>query len=74
MVVVTDEPAPAVPEAEVAPPAVEDDGPPTEAVDMVTITEDDDAVPEAPVFTESTDPEADPDGEPPRRLFGRKRS
>jgi ketosteroid isomerase-like protein len=74
VVVVTDEPAPAVPEAEVAPPAVEDDGPPTEAVDMVTITEDDDAVPEAPVFTESTDPEPDPDGEPPRRLFGRKRS
>ena len=83
VVVVTDEPAPAVPEAldaeavpeaEVAPPAVEDGGPPTEAVDMVTITGYDDAVPEAPVFTESTDPEPDPDGEPPRRLFGRKRS
>jgi limonene-1,2-epoxide hydrolase len=81
VVVVTDEPAPAgaevdaenVPEADVAPPAVEDDGPPTEAVDMVTITEDDDVVPEAPAFSEPTEPDPDPDGEPPRRLFGRKR-
>ena len=57
VVVVTDEPAPEV--ADVAP-ADDDEGPPTEAVDMVTITTD---APEEP-------PASD---EPRRGLFGRKR-
>jgi ketosteroid isomerase-like protein len=56
---VTDEPEPEVPVA----PAEGDGGPPTEAVDMVTITTD---VPEEPAPPDREDP-------PRRGLFGRKR-
>jgi ketosteroid isomerase-like protein len=56
----TGEPAPEVPVA----PADDEGGPPTEAVDMVTITTD---------AAEEPAPDPDPDGPPRRGLFGRKR-
>ena len=59
VVVATEEAAEPEPEVMVAPVAEDDGGPPTEAVDMATVT------------TEDTDPPDD--DEPPRRLFGRKR-
>lgn len=59
VVVATEEAAEPEPEVMVAPVAEDDGGPPTEAVDMVTVTAED---------TEPPD-----DDEPPRRLFGRRR-
>ena len=78
VVVVTEEAAEPAPEVLVAAPADDDGGPPTEAVDMVTVTTEE---PEAEVTDEpeATDEPAPapatptPDDEPPRRLFGRKR-
>lgn len=79
VVVVTDE-------AEPEPPA-DDGGPPTEAVDVVTVTDDEpgdsdaeaEAAPAAEAEAEADEPavseapDLEPDPEPPRRLFGRKR-
>ena len=65
IVVVADEPGP---EVLVAGPAGDDDGPATEAVDMVTITTDE------PASSAEPAPQAgdDPDDPPRRGLFGRK--
>jgi limonene-1,2-epoxide hydrolase len=68
VVVVSDDDIPEAP-----PMAIDDDGPPTEAVDMVAITEEPKVEAEVPAAEPAAAEPPSPDEEPPRRLFGRKR-
>ncbi|HVL05132.1 MAG TPA: nuclear transport factor 2 family protein [Acidimicrobiales bacterium] len=70
VVVVTGEAAEPAPEVLAATPADDDGGPPTEAVDMVTVTTGEPEPADEPAAEPATSP---PGQDPPRRLFGRKR-